>query len=89
MELEIDEKYSKLLQIVEKELSGGGAHTLDHIQRVWQTAMQIASEEKDVDLDVLKTAVLLHDIARVKEDDRQIGKNRPCNAGCGNGRQKY
>ncbi|MGP8079777.1 MAG: HD domain-containing protein [Dehalococcoidales bacterium] len=74
MELKIDEKYSKLLQIVEKELSGGGAHTLDHIQRVWQTAMQIASEEKDVDLDVLKTAVLLHDIARVKEDEDKSGK---------------
>jgi len=68
MEFAIDEKYSKLLSLVEKELSSGGAHTLDHIQRVWQTAMQIAAEEKDVDLDVLKAAVLLHDIARAKED---------------------
>jgi uncharacterized protein len=59
MEFAIVGKYSTLLQIVEKELSNGGAHTLDHIQRVWRTAMLIASEEKDIDLDVLKTAVLL------------------------------
>jgi uncharacterized protein len=74
MEFVIEEKYSKLLALVEKELSGGGTHMLDHIQRVWQTAMQIASEEKDVDMDVLKAAVLLHDIARVKEDLDKSGK---------------
>jgi len=74
MEFAIDGKYLKLLQIVEKELSDGGAHTLDHIQRVWQTAMRIAAEEKDVDLHVLKTAVLLHDIARAKEDTDKSGK---------------
>ena len=74
MEFAIDGKYSTLLQIVEKELSNGGAHTLDHIQRVWRTAMLIASEEKDIDLDVLKTAVLLHDIARAKEDTDKTGK---------------
>ena len=74
MEFAIVGKYSTLLQIVEKELSNGGAHTLDHIQRVWRTAMLIASEEKDIDLDVLKTAVLLHDIARAKEDTDKSGK---------------
>src|SRR5208283_4220310 len=74
MEFAIDGKYLKLLEIVEKELSGGGAHTLDHIQRVWQTAMRIAAEEKDVDMDVLKIAVLLHDIARGKEDTDKSGK---------------
>jgi uncharacterized protein len=74
MEFAIVGKYSTLLQIVEKELSNGGAHTLDHIQRVWRTAMLIASEEKDIDLDVLKTAVLLHDIARAKEDTDKTGK---------------
>jgi len=74
MEFAIDRKYLKLQQIVEKELSGGGAHTLDHIQRVWQTAMQIAAEEKDIDMDVLKPAVLLHDIARAKEDLDKSGK---------------
>jgi len=74
MEFTIEEKYSKLLAPVEKELSGGGAHTLDHIKRVWQTAMQIAFEEKDVDMDILKASVLLHDIARIKEDLDKSGK---------------
>ena len=64
MEFEIEDKYLKLLEILEKELSGDSSHTVDHIQRVWQNAMLIASEEKDIDLDVLKTAVLLHDIAK-------------------------
>ena len=31
MEFEIDGKYSKLLAIVEKELSGDSSHTVDHI----------------------------------------------------------
>ncbi len=74
MEFAIAGKYLKLLHIVEKELSGGGAHTLDHIQWVWQIAMRIAAEEKDVDLGVLKTAVLLHDIAKIKEDTDKSGK---------------
>jgi uncharacterized protein len=68
MEFAIKDNYLKLLALVEKELSNDSSHTLDHIQRVWRTAIQIASEEKDVDMDVLKTAVLLHDIARIKED---------------------
>jgi uncharacterized protein len=74
MEFAIDGKYLKLLQIVEKELSGDSAHTLDHIQRVWQTSLRIAAEEKDVNLDVLKPAILLHDIAKIKEDMDKSGK---------------
>ena len=75
MEFAIDGKYLKLLEIVEKELSGDSSHTVDHIQRVWRTAMQIAAEEKDVNLDVLKLAVLLHDIARIKEDTDKSGNS--------------
>ena len=74
MEFAIEDKYSKLLAIAEKELSGDSSHTVDHIQRVWRTALQIAAEEKDVNLDVLKPAVLLHDIARIKEDTDKSGK---------------
>jgi len=74
MEFEIEDKYLKLLEIVEKELSGDSSHTVDHIQRVWRTAMQIAAEEKDVDMEVLKPAVLLHDIAKIKEDLDKSGK---------------
>jgi len=74
MEFVIEDKYLKLLEIVEKELSGDSSHTVDHIQRVWRTAVQIAAEEKDVNLDVLKPAILLHDIARIKEDTDKSGK---------------
>jgi uncharacterized protein len=74
MEFAIDGKYLKLLEIVETELSNDSSHTVDHIQRVWRTAMQIAVEEKDVNLDVLKPAILLHDIARIKEDSDKSGK---------------
>jgi uncharacterized protein len=74
MEFVIEDKYVNLLEIVEKELSGDSSHTVDHIQRVWRTALQIAAEEKDVNLDVLKPAILLHDIARIKEDTDKSGK---------------
>ena len=66
-------KYGKIMKIVEKELSCS-AHNLDHIERVYRMAMRIAKEEKNVDLDILKSAVLLHDIARAKEDNDKTGK---------------
>ena len=73
MEFVIEEKYYNLLALVEKELADDTGHTLDHIQRVWRLAMQIVAEEKEVDMEVLKIAVLLHDIARIKEDTDNSG----------------
>lgn len=66
-------KYGKIQEEVERELACS-AHDMDHVMRVYNMALKIASEEKGVDLDVLKAAVLLHDIARVKEDDDKSGK---------------
>lgn len=66
-------KYGKIQEIVERELSCS-AHDMDHIMRVYVTALKIAKKEKGVDLDILKSATLLHDIARVKEDDDKTGK---------------
>jgi uncharacterized protein len=74
MKFVVEAKYIKILEIVEKELSSDSGHTVDHLQRVWRTAMQIAATEKDVDMEVLKIAVLLHDIARIKEDTDASGK---------------
>jgi len=65
-------KYGKIQEIVEKELSCS-AHDMDHVMRVYNTALSIAKHEKKVDLDILKMATLLHDIARVKEDDDKTG----------------
>ncbi|HAV11858.1 MAG TPA: phosphohydrolase [Candidatus Moranbacteria bacterium] len=65
-------KYGKIQETVEKELSCS-AHNIDHTMRVYNMALNIAKQERDVDLDVLKMAALLHDIARVKEDDDKTG----------------
>ncbi|MFH1511701.1 MAG: HD domain-containing protein [Candidatus Woesearchaeota archaeon] len=69
----MDKKHAKIAAIVEKELSGS-AHTLDHVVRVYNMCLELAKTEKNIDLDVLKTAALLHDIARLKEDNDKSGK---------------
>ena len=46
-------------------------HSKSHVERVYNLAVRIAKEEK-ADLDVVKAAVLLHDIARALEDEGKI-----------------
>lgn len=71
----MEEKYRKIKEIVEKEMSGADAsHDINHVMRVYQLALKLAKDEKDIDLDILKMAVLLHDICRVKEDKDATGK---------------
>jgi uncharacterized protein len=67
----MEEKLEKLKNIVEKELSCS-AHDLEHSKRVYNTCLKL-SENEQVDLNVLKAAALLHDIARVNEDNDQTG----------------
>ena len=43
------------------------AHDREHVLRVFCNAMEIASTEKDVDMDILAAACLLHDIGRPEE----------------------
>ncbi len=55
--------------IVGKEMEGASpAHDINHVMRVYNLCLQLASYEPSVDTDVLKTAALLHDIARTRED---------------------
>jgi len=61
----MEEKFEKIREIVEKELSCS-AHNMDHIDRVYNLCLHLVKGEK-VDLDVLRAAVLLHDIAKGKE----------------------
>ena len=68
----MEEKFKKIKEIVKKELSCS-AHDMDHIMRVYNLSLHLAKGEK-VDLEVLKASALLHDIARVKEDNDQTGK---------------
>ncbi len=62
----------KILEIMQKELSSS-AHSMDHVMRVHDLCMLIANGEKNIDKDVLEAAVLLHDIARVKENGDTTG----------------
>ncbi|MFX0097242.1 MAG: HD domain-containing protein [Candidatus Hodarchaeota archaeon] len=64
----MEEKYLKLKKIVEKELKEASpAHDINHVMRVYNLCLHLAKKESNIDLDVLKTAALLHDIARIKE----------------------
>jgi uncharacterized protein len=72
--LSLNKNQLQILKIVEKELSKDTSHTTEHIIRVYNIAMIIAKTEEDVDLNILKTAILLHDIARLKEDIDNTGE---------------
>ena len=45
------------------------AHDMQHVRRVLNNALEIAKDEPDVNMDVLMTAALLHDIGRADEMD--------------------
>ncbi len=68
----MDQKFQKIKEAVEKELSCS-AHNMDHVMRVYNLSLHLAETEY-IDLDVLKASALLHDIARVKEDNDHTGK---------------
>jgi uncharacterized protein len=71
----MEEKYRQLKMIAEKEMEGASpAHDITHVMRVYNLCLELAKCEQNVDLDILRTAALLHDIARTKEDkDVQAG----------------
>ena len=65
----MEEKYRQLKAIAEKEMEGASlAHDINHVMRVYNLCLKLAKYESNVDLDILKTAALLHDIARIEED---------------------
>ncbi len=68
----MEAKYQKIKEIVERELSCS-AHEMEHVMRVYNLCLHLAKYELGIDLDVLKTAALLHDIARVKEFKDKTG----------------
>ncbi len=51
------------------------AHSFDHILRVLALAEHIAAAE-GADLEIVRTATLLHDIARLEPDHQQLGAAR-------------
>jgi len=68
----MERKYEKIQKIVEKELSCS-AHNMAHVMRVYNLCLLLAKNETNVNLDILKTAALLHDIAKVREDRDNSG----------------
>lgn len=71
----MEEKYQKIKEVAEKELVGADAgHDINHVMRVYHWALKLIKSENNIDLDVLIVAVLLHDIAHVKEKKDRLGK---------------
>lgn len=66
-------KYKRIIEIVKDKLTCS-AHNLDHVFRVYNLCLLIARYEKDVDLEILIPAALLHDIARVEESQDKTGE---------------
>ena len=62
-----DEFFERLRERVLPYFESGDGHGFDHVDRVYNMALKI-SESEDVDMDVVRAAVLLHDVARHKED---------------------
>lgn len=66
-------KYKKIVEELKNELlSGKKSHDWDHTLRVYKLAIHIGELEK-ADMDVIKLAAILHDIAR-SEQDRSKGE---------------
>ena len=63
-----DEFFDRLKERVLPYFEGGDGHGFDHVQRVYNSALKI-SEGEDVDMDVVRASVLLHDVARSREDE--------------------
>ena len=67
----MEKKYQKLKKIVERKLTKADTgHDINHVMRVYNSCLYLAKGEKGIDLEILKTAVLLHDIAEIKESER-------------------
>jgi len=67
------EKHRILKEMVQRDLFYA-AHDLEHVIRVYQNCLYLASEEKEAEPDILVPAALLHDIARRQEDEDPTGE---------------
>lgn len=61
-------EYDSLWLSAEKELEPG-SHDMQHVRRVYSMSLRLGSTVKDMNFDILLPAVILHDIARKREDD--------------------
>ena len=63
--------FDELKERVKPYFEGGSGHCFNHVERVHDLAIKI-SEGEDVDMDIVRTAALLHDVARGKQDGGNI-----------------
>jgi len=66
-----DEFFERLRKKIQPYFEGGDGHGFDHVDRVCRMAENI-SEGEDVDMDVVRAAALLHDVARSREDEFDV-----------------
>ncbi|MDO8528293.1 MAG: HD domain-containing protein [Nanoarchaeota archaeon] len=66
-----NEFYETLKEKIQIYFELGGSHAFDHTQRVYNLALRLSKNYK-LDMDVLKAAALLHDVARLKEDKEEV-----------------
>lgn len=71
----MNKKIEQAEKFAKKYLAGNkdSAHNIEHVTRVYNLALRLAAGE-DVDLDVIKIAILLHDIGGIKELKDPSGK---------------
>lgn len=60
--------FGRLREKVLPYFEDGDGHGFDHVDRVYKLALKI-SEGEDVDMDVIRASVLLHDVAKSKEQE--------------------
>jgi uncharacterized protein len=66
-----EEFFHRLKDKIKDNYEEGGSHAFDHTERVYNLALKIGKKEK-ADIEILKIAALLHDIARLKEDKNEV-----------------
>ena len=63
--------FDELKEKIQPYFEKGGSHEFSHTERVYNLAMEISKDE-GADMDIVKAAVLLHDIARHSEDKGEV-----------------
>jgi len=66
-----NEFFDELKRKIQPYFKNSGSHAFDHTERVLNLALKIA-RNKDLDIDVIKASCLMHDIARLREDNNEI-----------------